>query len=105
MDGRPIVEDASEWSHMRLDMEVGMGHAHGCWGDCDKHGCPVPEPYQVQVECGPVTLRGSVGSEPCARCAGTGEYPPTDGDTCSFCGGEGSVLTALPGSRDAEAQL
>lgn len=56
IDGRPISEDESEWSHLRIDVEVGMGHAPGCWGDCGKHGCPVPEPCQVQIECGPVVL-------------------------------------------------
>lgn len=28
---------------------------------------------------------------PCRPCAGTGEFPPTDGDTCSYCGGAGEV--------------
>ena len=63
IDGRPISEDEAEWSHMRLDVEIGMGHAHGCLGDCDKHGCPVPEPYQVQVECGPAAFSGSSEQE------------------------------------------
>lgn len=57
VDGRPIVEDGSEWSHMRLEDGIGMDHDPGCWGDCHKHGCPVPVRIQEQVECGPVALR------------------------------------------------
>lgn len=64
IDGRPVSEDESEWSHMRLDVVVGMGHAPGCWGDCGKHGCPVPEPQQELVECWPVTLFGSTARAP-----------------------------------------
>jgi hypothetical protein len=39
----------------------------------------------------------------CARCAGTGEYPPTDGDVCSTCHGEGEFPVPAvpePGIRD-----
>lgn len=32
---------------------------------------------------------------PCAPCAGTGEFPPTDGDECSFCGGSGEVPVSV----------
>ena len=36
---------------------------------------------------------------PCARCAGTGEYPPTDGGTCSRCNGQGEHPLGFDGQR------
>lgn len=59
IDGRELNEEATAWTHMRAErgITVGMGHALGCWGDCGKHGCPVPEPVETVdlVECGPVS--------------------------------------------------
>lgn len=39
---------------------TGLGHASGCGGDCDRHGCPVPVPVQVdpRYPCGPVEPDG-----------------------------------------------
>ena len=35
---------------------TGSGHAAGCYGDCENHGCPVPVPVQLdpRYPCGPV---------------------------------------------------
>lgn len=40
---------------------------------------------------------------PCGPCAGTGEFPPTGGDQCSYCSGMGEVpsnQTMFVGSSD-----
>lgn len=34
---------------------------------------------------------GAIKAVYCGRCAGTGEFPPTGGVECSFCGGEGEI--------------
>lgn len=54
-----VVIDFGDDGHIADDgpaYEVGIGHAPGCWGECDRHGCPVP--VQVQADsrypCGPV---------------------------------------------------
>lgn len=58
IDGRPGDAHESVWSHMRehVWLDVVPGHADGCYGDCDRHGCPVPVPEQRCdiIECGPV---------------------------------------------------
>lgn len=48
-----------------------------------------------------MTAEGVPTSQPCRPCAGTGEYPPTDGDVCSWCDGAGEVTAeGVPTSND-----
>lgn len=46
--------------------------------------------YKVKPEV-PETKSRDEAMVPCRPCAGTGEFPPTGGVTCSWCGGKGEV--------------
>lgn len=68
IDGRPGDEIGSAWSHMiERSVEVVVpGHAEGCWGNCARHGCPVPvlDLDRQLEECGPVyPVRRTDGSD------------------------------------------
>jgi hypothetical protein len=54
--GRVVIDYGTD-GHIADDgPDTGMGHAPGCWGNCDRHGCPVPVQLDPRYPCGPVEL-------------------------------------------------